>query len=61
MVSGVSSISEIGILLGRGALISALLVILVLPTLLVAFDRVIMKTTLGADALPFHRQKHSKH
>ncbi len=47
MLSQISSISEIGILLGRGAILSGLLVLILLPMLLITFDKVIMKTTMG--------------
>lgn len=46
-VSRIPSVSEIGILLGRGAMLSGILVLLLLPVLLVMFDKIIMKTTLG--------------
>jgi predicted RND superfamily exporter protein len=39
-------ISELGTLLGRGTLLSMLMVVCVLPALLVLFDRAIEKTTL---------------
>ncbi len=45
-VSSISSISEIGILLGRGALLSGLLVLTLLPSLHILLDGVIRKTTL---------------
>lgn len=38
-------VSSIGLLLGRGALLAFLLVVLLLPALLLVFDRVIEKTT----------------
>lgn len=40
-------ISELGTLLGRGTLLSLVMVACVLPALLVCFDRVIQKTTKG--------------
>lgn len=40
-------VSELGILLGRGTLLSLVMVVLVLPSLLVMFDRIIQKTTLN--------------
>lgn len=40
-------ISELGILLGRGTLLSLTMVSLVLPALLVLFDKIIQKTTLN--------------
>lgn len=39
-------IADIGMLLGRGTLLSLTMVILVLPALLILFDRIIQKTTL---------------
>lgn len=40
-------ISELGILLGRGTVLSLIMVVFVLPALLVLFDKVIQKTTLN--------------
>lgn len=45
LFSDIQSVTEIGMLLGRGALISSLLVFLCLPSTLVALDRIIMKST----------------
>ncbi|HPT78020.1 MAG TPA: MMPL family transporter [Candidatus Atribacteria bacterium] len=45
-VSSISSISEIGVLLGRGALLSGLIVLTLLPSLLILLDGVIHRTTL---------------
>ena len=42
-------LSQLGILIGRGAALSFVLVIFVLPTLLILFDRVIRRTTLHCD------------
>ena len=39
-------VSELGVLLGRGAALSAVMVLLVLPALLCLLDRVVEKTTL---------------
>ncbi|HOJ81014.1 MAG TPA: MMPL family transporter, partial [Clostridiales bacterium] len=50
-------IIELGILLGRGTLLSFIMVACVLPALLVLFDRVIRKTTLNNR---FHGIKNSK-
>jgi len=47
-VSSISSISEVGILLGRGATISIVFVTIILPSLLLAFDAWIFKTMLGS-------------
>jgi predicted RND superfamily exporter protein len=41
-------VSDLGILLGRGTVLSMLLVVCVLPQLLLLFDRVVEKTTLHA-------------
>jgi len=45
--SDISSVTEIGLLLGKGALISGLLIFIFLPPSLVLFDKIIMKTTLN--------------
>ena len=42
-------LSQLGILIGRGAALSFVLVIFVLPTLLILFDGVIRRTTLHCD------------
>ena len=39
-------ISQLGVLVGRGAILSSVLVLLVLPALINLFDKVIYKTTL---------------
>ncbi|OHE35704.1 MAG: hypothetical protein A2013_03425 [Tenericutes bacterium GWE2_38_8] len=44
--SDILSVTEIGLLLGKGALISGLLIFIFLPPSLVLFDKLIMKTTL---------------
>ncbi|MEE0776856.1 MAG: MMPL family transporter [Bacillota bacterium] len=46
ILSSIGSVSQIGYLLGRGALLSGLIVLTVLPRLLVLCDKLIMKTTL---------------
>ncbi|MDI9521180.1 MAG: MMPL family transporter [Bacillota bacterium] len=46
MVQGNQVISEMGIIIGRGAVFSCLMVILVLPKLLVWLDKLIFKTNL---------------
>lgn len=48
LISKLSSVSAIGLLLGRGALISLVAVLLILPALLVLLDPLIKYTTLGA-------------
>lgn len=49
-------ISQLGTILGRGAAISAAMVLLFLPALLIIFDGVIQKTTLSS----FHRLRKGK-
>lgn len=46
VTSSNSAIADIGLLLGRGTLLSFTMVVCVLPTLLVVFDKAIEKTTL---------------
>jgi predicted RND superfamily exporter protein len=41
-------ISELGLLLGRGTILSLVMVALVLPALLVLLDKLIIKTTINA-------------
>lgn len=45
-ISSIKGISELGTLIGRGALLSSLLVFILLPQLLVIFDKAIQWTTL---------------
>ena len=47
-VSTVPMISQIGTLIGRGALLSSLTILFVVPQLLLLFDKLISKTTLNA-------------
>ena len=47
LYSDIGLISELCILLARGALISMAVVILILPSMLVAFDKVVCATTFG--------------
>jgi uncharacterized protein len=42
-------VAELGMLLGRGTMLSMSLVVLVLPAMLLLFDKIIEKTTLKAD------------
>lgn len=51
LFSNISAVKEIGLLIGNGAVISCLLVIFVLPSALIAFDKIISKTTLKANFL----------
>ncbi len=46
-VSSIATVSELGILLGRGALLSLLMVFMFLPSILVSLDRVIKKRFQG--------------
>jgi uncharacterized protein len=46
IVSRVSSISELGLLIGRGALISCGMTLILLPAMLTVFDKLIIRTTL---------------
>ncbi|MEG2571070.1 MAG: MMPL family transporter, partial [Clostridia bacterium] len=45
-VSNMAAVADIGILLGRGAALSGIMVLVVLPALIIVFDKVIGKTTL---------------
>lgn len=45
-VSSEIAISAVGLLLGRGTIVSVLMILFVLPSLLVLLDKLIMKTTL---------------
>lgn len=49
LTSSNNIVVDIGLLLGRGTLISMFLVVCFLPALLVIFDKLISKTTKGAD------------
>ena len=46
IVSSISLVSELGTVLGRGAFLSLLLVVLVLPVMLYYLDWLVMKTTM---------------
>lgn len=52
-------ISELGMLLGRGTVLSLLMVVLVLPALLTLFDRFIGKTTFKSDFYKTSRKSSS--
>ena len=58
LLSSVSVVGELGVLVGRGAAISALLVLTGLPALLTLFDPLIRLTTLNAG---FYRDKKGTH
>ena len=47
MYSRIEIISSLCVLLGRGAIISMLSVVMLLPSFLLVFDKLICKTTLG--------------
>lgn len=51
-LSSIPLIADIGLLIGRGALISIITILFVLPQLLLVFDKVIEKTTLHTKFLP---------
>ncbi len=57
IISEINAVSEIGNLLGRGAALSGILVLVVLPALLVLFDKVIMRTTLNTKNIIAHDRK----
>lgn len=54
LVSKMSAVADIGMLLGRGAALSGLMVLIVLPAFIVIFDKAIQKTTLKGE------KKHEK-
>ena len=54
LYSDIEIISSMCMLMARGAVISMLLVILILPAMLLLFDRVICKTTLGMTRVEKH-------
>jgi hypothetical protein len=58
LMSKIDAISTIGMLLGRGAALSGILVLTLLPVLLMVFDPVIMSTTLGTKLIR-HKEKRS--
>ena len=58
MISSIDLISSLCNLMARGALISMVVVLLVLPSLYMIFDPVIMRTTLGMqDAREHDRER----
>jgi predicted RND superfamily exporter protein len=59
-VSSIETISQTGLLLGRGALLSCVMVFLLLPALLVVFDRPIRKLTYKAGFTISGREKDEK-
>jgi hypothetical protein len=60
LLSRIDAISEIGILLGRGAALSGILVLTLLPILLIIFDGLIMRTTLGTKAILENQKSRSE-
>jgi hypothetical protein len=48
--SATAAISQIGVLIGRGALLSAFMVLFVLPQMMKASDKLIRKTTMRRHA-----------
>ncbi|MEG2212678.1 MAG: MMPL family transporter [Clostridiales bacterium] len=56
-LSALPSISSIGMLIGRGALLSACMVLVILPALLIIFDRPLQILTLKTN---FYRQDHRR-
>jgi hypothetical protein len=46
IMSSIKGVSELGLLIGRGAVLSGIMVLILLPQLLILFDRVVQKTTL---------------
>jgi predicted RND superfamily exporter protein len=46
IMSSIKGVSELGLLIGRGAALSGVMVLILLPQLLILLDRVIQKTTL---------------
>jgi len=57
ILSDIPSISEIGILLGRGAALSGIMVLFVLPGLMVLFDKIIIMTTYKAKSKIYNPTK----
>ncbi|HHX37819.1 MAG TPA: MMPL family transporter [Clostridiaceae bacterium] len=64
IISSLSIVSELGAILARGAVLSFLMVIFVLPCFLYYFDYIIRKTTLGLQLVPdqvlWRRRKRNK-
>lgn len=54
--SSIPLLSQMGMLIGRGALISVIVIIFVLPQVLMLFDKLIEKTTLRTKFLPEDKQ-----
>lgn len=52
-------LSQLGYLIGRGAVFSSLLVLLILPALLVLLDKPIQKTTLNCNFINREEEKHA--
>lgn len=56
-MSSIEYVSTIGLLLGRGAALSGLLVLTLLPILLMFFDKFIMVTTLGTKSIRLGKER----
>lgn len=52
VISQIDMIGSLCTLIARGAMISMVVVVAVVPSLLIAFDKVIQKTTYGMKILP---------
>ena len=57
LYSDIEIISSMCMLMARGAVISMLLVIFVLPAMFMLFDRIICKTTLGMTKIKAKNQE----
>ena len=57
LYSDIDIVSSMCMLMARGAVISMLLVVFILPSMFVLFDRVICKTTLGMGKVKFGKEK----
>lgn len=56
-ISSLTIVSELGLVLGRGAFLSLIMVVFVLPALLYFFDTVIQKTTIGLSFVNYKERK----
>ena len=57
MYSKIDMIGAICKLLSRGSIISMLVVVLILPSLLIIFDKIICKTTKGLKEAVYEKNK----
>lgn len=60
-VSTDATTSQLGLLIGRGALISVVIILLFLPTALVVMDKLVQKTTLGLKVYEEEEKKVKKY